>query len=41
MPEITVRNKDELANTQGWFSPAETMDIGWVITRETGEAGDT
>ena len=41
MLEITGENKDEVANTQRWCSPAETVDTGWVITREIGELGDT
>ena len=34
-------NKDEVADAQGRCSPAETVDTGWVFTREIGEPGDT
>ena len=41
MLEVAGGNKDEASNTQGQYSPAETVDAGWVITREIGEPGDT
>ena len=41
MLEVAAGHKDEVANTQGWCSPAETVDAGWVITRGLKEPGDT
>ena len=41
MLDVSGGNKDEVGDAQGWCSPAETVDAGWVITRETGEVGDT
>ena len=32
---------NEVAGAQGQCSSAETVDAGWVITREIGEPGDT
>ena len=41
MLEVAVGNKDEVENAQWWYPPAETVDASGVITRETGELGDT
>ena len=41
MPKVTGENKEEAANVQGRCAPTETVDTGWVITREIGEPGDT
>ena len=38
--EVTGGSKDEVADAQGQCSPTETVDAGWVITREIGELGD-
>ena len=40
MLEVTVVNKDKVADAQGRCSPTDTVDAGWVITREMGEPGD-
>ena len=41
LDEIIGGNKDKLRDSQGWCSPAETVDAGWIITRAVGEQGDT
>ena len=41
MLKVTRENEDEVADAQGWCSPTETVDTGWIITREIGELGDT
>ena len=40
MLEGTGGNKGEVANTQGRYTSSETVDAGWVITREIEELGD-
>ena len=40
MLEVSRGNKDEVGDAQGHHSPTETVDTGWVITREIGELGD-
>ena len=40
MLEVASGNKDEAADAQGQYSPAETVEVSWVITREIGESGD-
>ena len=30
-----------MTDAQGWCSPVETVDTGWVLIREIGELGDT
>ena len=40
MLEVAGGNKDKVGDAQGQCSPAETVDAGWVITREIGEPGD-
>ena len=39
--EVAGGNKDEVTNVQGPCVPTETVDPGWVITREIWEPGDT
>ena len=39
MLEVSVGNKDVVADTQGQCSPTKNVDTGWVITREIGEPG--
>ena len=41
MPEVTWGHKIEVGDTQRWYLPAGTLDAGQVITRKTGELGDT
>ena len=41
MLEVAGGNKDKVGDTQRRCSPTETVDTGWVITREIGEPGDT
>ena len=36
MLEVTGGNEDEVGDGQGQCSPAETMDPGWLITRQLG-----
>ena len=38
MLEVAGGNKDEVANAQGRYPPAETVDSGWI--RELGEPRD-
>ena len=40
MLEVTGENKDKVVNTVRQSSPAETVDVDWVITREIGELHD-
>ena len=40
MLDVSGGNKDEVGDAQGWCSPAETVDAGWVITREIAELGN-
>ena len=40
MLEIAGGNKDEVANAQRRCAPTETVDAGWIITREIGERGE-
>ena len=40
MLEVSRENKDEVGDAQRQCLPAETVDIGWVFTREIGEPGD-
>ena len=40
MLEVTGENKDDVGDTQVRGSPTETVNAGWLITRENGEPGD-
>ena len=40
MLEVAGGNKNKVADMQGQYSPTETVDAGWVITREIGVPGD-
>ena len=41
MLEVTGVNKGKVGDVQGWCSSIGTVDSGWVISRQIGEAGDT
>ena len=40
MLEVARGNKDEVGDEQEWYSPAQTLDASWVITREIWEPDD-
>ena len=40
MLEVAGGNEDEVGSTHGQWSTTETVDAGWVTTREIGELGD-
>ena len=40
MLEVTRGDKDKVANAEGRCAPTETVDAGWIITREIGERGE-